>query len=227
MRLKDRPKVARAIAFLLAYGGTMVLHGYSHQSDHTVNPINGESGQDYEFFHTHWGPHRTIVYDGPMPQDSARWASRRFEAALAELRAAHLPAPRMLEFPHYAASSTDYRVAAHVFAARYGRGQFFSPQWNGRSPASPYMYEQFAPYLIRDVYGSVVVPENLGFVAQPPPPHGEGSIEAIVAHARAELVVRDNVASFFFHPFLGTARLKEVIDRISALGYHFVPSCSL
>jgi uncharacterized protein YdaL len=227
VRLKDRPEVARAIAALLKDGGTMVLHGYSHQSDGMANPSTGESGQDFEFFRTHWGPRHSLVYDGAMPGDSAVWAGERLDAALAELRAAHLPAPRMLEFPHYAASPADYAVAARTFAARYDRGQYFSPAWHGRSPASPYMYEQFAPYLLRDTYGSVVVPENLGFVTQPPPPHGEGSVEAIIAHARAELVVRDNVASFFYHPFLGTARLKQAVDGVRALGYRFVSPCTL
>jgi uncharacterized protein YdaL len=227
IRMKDRPLVAQAVVSLLEHGGSMVLHGYSHQSDGMVNPINGESGQDFEFFRTHSGRNHGLVYDSAMPGDSAGWAGGRLRAALTELRAAHLPAPRMLEFPHYAASPADYGVAARMFEARYDRGQYFSPDWRGRPPASPYIYEQFSPYLIRDAYGSVVVPENLGFVSQPPPPHGEGSVEAIIAHARTELVVRDNVASFFYHPFLGTAHLKQAAAGIRALGYRFVSPCAL
>ncbi|MFF5206194.1 DUF2334 domain-containing protein [Streptosporangium sp. NPDC000396] len=227
IRMKDRPELVRALTYLLEHGGTMVMHGYTHQSDGPANPLNGESGQDFEFFRTHFDPHRGLVYDGPIPGGSASWMDRRLDAAAAELRAAHLPVPRVFEPPHYAASQENYRVIARRFAARYDRGSYFSPAWKGQSPASPYMYEQFAPYLIRDVYGSVIVPENLGMVQAQPTGRGEGSVESIVAHARAQLVVRDNVASFFYHPFLGTKQLEEAVDRIQALGYRFVSPCAL
>ncbi|GAA2856156.1 hypothetical protein GCM10010517_14440 [Streptosporangium fragile] len=227
IRLKDRPEVVRAITYLLEHGGTMVLHGYTHQSDGPANPENGESGHDFEFFRTHFGPHRELMYDGPIRGDSAAWMDRRLDAAAAELRAAHLPVPRIFEPPHYAASPVDYRVIARRFVARYDRGSYFSPAWKGASPASPYMYEQFAPYLIRDVYGSVVIPENLGMVQLRPSGPDRGSVESIVAHARSQLVVRDNVASFFYHPFLGTKPLESIVDRMRRLGYRFVAPCDL
>jgi uncharacterized protein YdaL len=227
IRLAERPELVRAIHYLLGHGGTMVLHGYSHQTDGIANPDNGESGQDFEFFRTHRDRRGALVYDDPVAGDSGPWMSRRIDAARAELGAAHLPMPRIIEVPHYAASVTDYRVIARRFAARYDRGQYFSPAWNGRSPASPFMYEQYAPYLTRDVYGSVVVPENLGFVQAPPPARGPGSVAAILAHARTGLVVRDNVASFFYHPFLGTRNLAAALDGMRALGYRFVSPCAL
>lgn len=227
IRLKDRPQLVHAITYLLGHGGTMVLHGYSHQTDDTVNPTNGESGEDFEFFRTHWGPQRQLVYDGPVQGDSVTWATRRLDAALTELRAAHLPAPRIMEPPHYAASPTDYRAIARRFAARFDRGQYFSPAWRKRSPASPYMYEQFAPYVIHDVYGSLVVPETLGFVRTTPVQQRAAWVTAIAANARTQRVVRDNVAAFFYHPFLGTELLADAVDRIRARGYKFVSPCEL
>lgn len=227
IRMRDRPLLVRAITYLLGHGGTMVLHGYTHQSSLPHNPDNGESGQEFEFFATHYDTRHDLVYDGPVPGDSAVWADGRFDAAAAELRAAHLPVPRIVEFPHYAASATDYRVAATRFSARYDRGQYYSPDWNGRSPASPYMFEQFAPYLIRDTYGSVVIPENLGFVQQSRPMDEPETPASIVANARSELVVRDNTVGFYYHPFLGTKKLTQIVDQIKALGYRFVSPCEL
>jgi uncharacterized protein YdaL len=228
IRMRDRPELVRAITYLLGHNGTMVLHGYTHQSDTGPNPTNGESGQDFEFFQTHWNFHHGLVYDGPIRGDSPAWANRRFDAAAAELRAAHLPMPRIVEFPHYAASVTDYRTAATRFTARFEREQLFSPAWNGRSPASPYMYEQFAPYLLRDTYGSVLLPENLGFVQNDPRPGSmQKSVDTIVANARTQLVVRDNVAGFFYHPFLGTKSLDAAVTRLRSLGYRFVSPCAL
>lgn len=227
VRLKDRPELVRAIAYLLDHGGTMILHGYTHQSDGPPNPTNGESGHDFEFFRTHFDAGRRLVYDGVIKGDSATWMERRIDAAVAEVRAAGLPLPQIFETPHYAASPTDYRVVARRFAARYDRGSYFTPGWETRSPASPYMDEHFAPYVTRDVYGSVVIPETLGMVELEPSSPDEGTVESIVAKAEAQLVVRDNVASFFYHPFLGTDRLETVVTELQALGYRFVAPCEL
>ena len=60
----------------------MVLHGYTHQSALPHNPDNGESGQDFEFFATHYDTRRDLIYDGPVPGDSVAWADGRFDAAM-------------------------------------------------------------------------------------------------------------------------------------------------
>jgi hypothetical protein len=44
----------------------------------------------------------------------------------------------------------------------------------------------------------------------------------IVEAAAAMTVVTDGVASTFFHPFLPTDQLVEVVDGIAGLGYTFV-----
>ena len=40
----------------------------------------------------------------------------------------------------------------------------------------------------------------------------------IVNSARLNLVVRDGFASFFYHPYLGTSYLQEIVPQIKALG---------
>ena len=44
----------------------------------------------------------------------------------------------------------------------------------------------------------------------------------IVDAAEHLSVVRDSVASFYFHPFIGTELLAETLDGIEALGFEFV-----
>ena len=87
---------------------------------------------------------------------------------------------------------------------------------------------QFFPYVVRDVYGSKVLPENLGSV-NPARWHTYQSRlpEDIIRAARANLVVRDGFASFFFHPFLDLHYLKTTVRGIRALGYTFVDPASL
>lgn len=81
---------------------------------------------------------------------------------------------------------------------------------------------------MHDIYGSTVLPENLGNISvveqnnhlvRPP--------EFIIDGARANLVVRESTASFFFHPFLDVALLDEAVQGIKDLGYTFVPATDL
>jgi uncharacterized protein YdaL len=87
---------------------------------------------------------------------------------------------------------------------------------------------QFFPYTIRDIYGVLVVPENLGNVELDAfnnhPPHLPADI---VASARLNTAVRDGVASFFFHPYLATSYLQTSVEGIQAAGYTFVPASAM
>ena len=49
----------------------------------------------------------------------------------------------------------------------------------------------------------------------------------MLASARRQLVVRDGVASFFYHPFLGLQYLPQLVEGIQQLGYTFVPATTL
>jgi uncharacterized protein YdaL len=225
--LYQRPEMIRAVAYMLMHGGTLVLHGLTHQFGNLANPLNGQSASDFEFYRVHRVPNGVLVYDGPVPGDSQAWARQRMQEAIDEVTRVGLPRPQIWEFPHYGASTDDYAAAKQLFSARYGRPQLYSTAWHG-GPMSPYIFDQCAPYVIHDVYGSTVLPENLGYVEGPPvPAKGGGSLAGIVTGARANLVVRDGVASFFFHPYLGVGRLGHLLDQFSSLGYTFVSPRSL
>ena len=76
--------------------------------------------------------------------------------------------------------------------------------------------DQFFPYPVTDIYGQLVIPENLGYV------HGENPrSKDILDAARLNLVVRDGYASFFFHPFMNQVYLKEVVKGLKSMGYKF------
>lgn len=81
---------------------------------------------------------------------------------------------------------------------------------------------------MRDVYGHLVVPENLGNVIEVGYNNNDPRTpEEIVENARRSRVVRDNVVGFFFHPYLDADLLAETVDGIVAAGYEFVPSTSV
>jgi hypothetical protein len=227
IRLQDRPQVVDAIKYMLSKGGTLVLHGYTHQLGDMRNPNNGESGEDYEFLRVRYNAQHAIVYDGPAGRNPAAWTRHRIEKALAGIRAASLPRPELWQFPEYGASPAEYRVAASMFQARFERGNYAAGPPGHKNLRT--LTEQSPPYLVRDAYGGPVLPETLGYVIGPQvPATGPGSIQAILAAAAVQkAAVRDNVAGVYYHPFLGAGPLRRLISGLGHEGYRFVSPCAV
>jgi uncharacterized protein YdaL len=224
--LKDRPQVVEALKYMLSVGGTLVLHGYTHQLGGKRNPNNGESGEDFEFYRVHYNAKHDLVYDGPVTKNSAVWTRHRIKLALAAIRAAGLPRPELWQFPEYGAAPADYRVAASMFVARFERVSYAAGPPGHPDLAT--LTEQIPPYLVRDIYGGPVLPETLGYIVGPHvPKKGPNSIGGILAAAAAQKVVRDNVAGVYYHPFLGTGPLRRLVDGLRHEGYRFVSPCAV
>jgi uncharacterized protein YdaL len=227
--LSDAPQLVAALKYLQRKGGVLVEHGYTHQWDGARNPYNGITGDDVEFYRVTETKDGQIHQLGPLPgDDSIAWAEHRIVASNREFAAADLSPPRIFEFPHYAASDRGYRAAARRFAVRWERSMYF-PGLLGDGPIRYRRLEgQFFPYVVRDVYGSKVLPENLGSIA-PKQWHSYKSRlpEDLVRAARANLVVRDGFAAFYVHPFLKLDYLKRTVEGIKAAGYTFVDPASL
>ncbi|KFU79297.1 DUF2334 domain-containing protein, partial [Amycolatopsis lurida] len=49
-RLVDSPALVDALHHAIRRGGTMIMHGYSHQFEEMANPYGGASSADYEFY---------------------------------------------------------------------------------------------------------------------------------------------------------------------------------
>jgi uncharacterized protein YdaL len=222
--LAGSPDVVSALKYMVSHGGTLLMHGDTHAYDGGPNPY-GVSAEDFEFWRAHVDATNTVVLDGPVPEDSEQWAVGRFEAARKGWTDAGLTPPDIWEFPHYAASATDYRAIASRVRARYERVMYFSGALTGGAADTSHSASQFFPYAVHDVYGSPVIPENLGNIAsQKFNQHGVRLPDDLIASARRQLVVRDGVTSFFYHPFLGLEYLPTLIDGITGLGYTFVPA---
>jgi hypothetical protein len=77
-------------------------------------------------------------------------------------------------------------------------------------------------------FDAPALPENLGSIT-PSTWHTYKARQPrdLVRAARANLVVRDGFAAFYFHPFLDLAYLKRTVEGIEAAGYRFVDPASL
>jgi uncharacterized protein YdaL len=239
--LAQAPAVVSALRYMQSKGGTLVQHGTTHQFDGLTNPYNGVSGDDFEFYRSQCSATRSppysfhtgclntdwVILQGPVPGDSTAWAASRVRSGRSLFTAAGLGTPAVFETPHYSATAADYAGMQQVYGTRYERELFFGGVLTGVSDPS-HVFGQFFPYAVRDVYGSTVLPENLGnyepdlFNNNPPRLPAD-----IIANARANLVVTQGVASFFYHPDFPLAPLQQTVTGIKALGYTFVPATTL
>jgi uncharacterized protein YdaL len=179
------------------------------------------SGNDYEFWLAHEDETGAVRMDGPTPEAPGTWAAGRVRLGLEEMAAAGLPAPGMFEYPHYAGSPADSRAIAGILPIAYHRGLYFPGTFAGEEDLTR-PFEQIVPYPVQDVYGFTLVPENIAFYDPWTPPPRQRLAAELVANARANRVVRDGLASFFFHPWFEVGVLEEIVRGIQAEGYVFV-----
>jgi uncharacterized protein YdaL len=227
--LEQEPRVIAALKQLQHDGGVLVEHGYTHQWDGGKNPYDEVTGDDAEFYRIAETPDGHVRDVGPLPEDtSVTWTEQRIVASAHALEAAGFVAPKIFEFPDYTASVRAYRAVALRFPERWERSDYFAGLLTGGPIQYQHVEGQFFPYVVHDVYGTKVLPENLGGIA----PSTWHSYKArlpqdVIRAARANLVVRDGFADFYFHPFLKLGYLKRTVMGIKALGYTFVSPASL
>ena len=223
IRLADRPEVVEALKYMQERGGTILFHGLTHQHGKRKNPYSGTSGEDFEFFTADIDDADNVIATGPLEADSPEWVLNRVRQGLAELEEVGLGRPTVFEFPHYQGSRTSYQTIAPHFDARYERGAYFHGELTGNVDENN-PWDQIFPYPVRDVYGEYVLPENMGNII----PVGfnnndDRSVDDILASAAlTQSVIRDSFASMFYHPYLGSETLFELVDGIEELGFEFV-----
>ncbi len=217
------------LRYMTTHGGTMIDEGWTHQYSNVKNPYTGASGDDAEFFRVHVdGTTNNVIWDGPVAEDSTAWTLNRVRSAAAAFQTVGFPKPSLWVTPHYFATDIDYRAIATVYPERYERSIYFNGVISGQ-PVNHLSYiGQFFPYVVQDVYGTKVVPENLGDYEPVSLNNNPIRLPAnIINEAQLNLAVRDGFASFFYDPTYGWAPLQQTINGIQALGYTFVSPSSL
>jgi uncharacterized protein YdaL len=230
VQLRNAPTVISALKYMQTKGGVMVEHGYTHQyssptaNSVVLNPYNGATGDDFEFFRVVENPDHTLTYQGPVAEDSTAWARGRMQSAAAEFQASGLAVPNIFEFPHYAGSAVDYAaVRLQGFASRYERSLYFSGVLSNGAVDNTRFVGQMFPYTVQDVYNTKVLPENLGSIEPEPFFQFPTRMPAdIIADADRFLVVRDGVASFFNYWGNDMTLLQQTVQGLKGLGYTFV-----
>jgi uncharacterized protein YdaL len=137
--LSDKPEVVDALKYMVRNGGTIVMHGTTHQ-------YKGVTGADFEF----WDEST----NRPIKGETEEAIGRKVEMGIQEFMQNGLY-PLLWETPHYTGSFRLYRVI----------GDYFSTAMEQRLAIEDADYSQFFPYIIhRDLFGQTIYPENLGYV---------------------------------------------------------------
>ncbi len=240
--LSQRPALVSALNYMRNRGGTIIHHGTTHQYSTIANPYNGASVDDFEFFRARCSttlsapftfvdcasaPDTWVQLLGPVAEDSQTWAANRVSRGRSLFAGAAMVTPSIFEFPHYAGSINSYKAVRQYYGTRYERTLNFGGQLlPGADPSR--FYGQFFPYATWDVWGSKVLPENIGNYEPEPFNNHPAVLPAdLVERANANLVVTHATASLFFHPVFDINALKEVVAGIKAQGYTFVSPANL
>lgn len=219
----DRPQMVSAIKYATTKGGTIVMHGYTHQTGSAYNPYSGVTADDFEFYQTHIDANNSVIYDGALAGDSSTFALGRVNSGLTAIKAAGFTAPTIFEYPHYAGSPTDSKAIKTKFATAYHRGLYFTGGLGLNAQNLQHSIGQFVPYKVTDIYGWKLLPENLGnYEPEAYNNHPPRLPADLVNTAKKNLVIRDGVASFFFHPYYPLSELKAIVEGVKAAGYTFV-----
>jgi uncharacterized protein YdaL len=240
--LAQAPAVVSALKYMQSKGGTIIEHGFTHQYSNIANPYDGVTGDDAEFYRAQCSSTQNppysfdapcpntdyVIWTGPLPGDSASLAAGRASSGRALFTQAGLAAPTIWETPHYFASAADYTGIDSVYATRYERELFVSGQLSGQALDYSRIFGQFFPYVVHDVYGEKIIPENLGNYEPTEANNNPPRLPADIIHnAQVNLAVTQGVASFFFHPTYPLSALQQTVTGIKNLGYTFVSGASL
>ena len=139
------------------------------------------------------------ILNQPVQGNNTEYAISKIERALQELDKCNLSA-EIWETPHYKSTFEIARVANRYFTT---------------------IYEGYNDKLTKNELNQFVVPANLDYV------RGEDPVISsfeIIRNAKQIASSNDSnaIASFFYHPFLGSDYLRIIIGGLKKQGYRFV-----
>ncbi len=193
--LSESPEIVKAIKYMQDKGGTVILHGYTHQYKKKA-----VSGEGYEF----WDGKK----DAPLKENMKIFVKDRVLSGL-RICIENGIYPLAFEAPHYAMESDGYRELKKYFSTYMGQHQ------NNDKKFSTNTY----PYVIRDTEEfNVLIPENLGYID----PEDKLTFQNIKENLDKVSIVRGFSGGFFFHSYLNIEYLKNTIEYLEKQNIEFM-----
>lgn len=193
--LSESPEIVKAIKYMQDKGGTVILHGYTHQ--YKKEEVSGEG---YEF----WDGKK----DEPLKENMKIFVKDRVLSGL-RVCIENGIYPLAFEAPHYAMESDGYKELKKYFSTYMGQHQ------NNNKKFSTNTY----PYIIRDTEEfNILIPENLGYID----PEGKFTFQHIKENLDKLSIVRGFSGGFFFHSYLNIEYLKNTIEYLEKQNIEFM-----
>mgnify|MGYP001190345364 CR=1 FL=1 len=221
----DSPELLKVLKYMQDNGGSIILHGYTHQYRQS------ETGEGFEFWDVE---HNMPIYHGHVDRVVAKTADdftsveayeqymnerKAFERKYIEERlsrgiqelANYGLYPLAFEAPHYTMSQHGYEVAAEYFSTYSGQLQLSDENWEIMSTA---------PYVTRPTFlqGMLLLPETIGYLQ----PENPQAIEQMMDRAHQYMFVRDGMVAGFYHPYLGVELFHELIEQLTQLDVSWI-----
>lgn len=193
--LSESPEIVKAIKYMQDKGGTVILHGYTHQ--YKKEEVSGEG---YEF----WDGKK----DEPLKENMKIFVKDRVLNGL-RVCIENGIYPLAFEAPHYAMESEGYKELKKYFSTYIGQHQ------NNDKKFSTNTY----PYIIRDTEEfNIFIPENLGYID----PEDKFTFQNIKENLDKLSIVRGFSGGFFFHSYLSIEYLKNTIEYLEKQNIEFM-----
>ncbi|WP_131068117.1 DUF2334 domain-containing protein [Clostridioides difficile] len=193
--LSESPEIVKAIKYMQDKGGTVILHGYTHQ--YKKEEVSGEG---YEF----WDGKK----DEPLKENMKIFVKDRVLNGL-RVCIENGIYPLAFEAPHYAMESEGYKELKKYFSTYIGQHQ------NNDKKFSTNTY----PYIIRDTEEfNIFIPANLGYID----PEDKFTFQNIKENLDKLSIVRGFSGGFFFHSYLNIEYLKNTIEYLEKQNIEFM-----
>lgn len=221
IRFTDRPELVDALRELEARGATVIAHGYTHQYR------SSETGEGFEFWDVENNqpvlspPDETppklkgresfasesayTLYLNTLLENEATYIHSKLSNSIHELVSLGLH-PLGFEAPHYTMSHSGYALTSNYFTNVFGQVQWSNSNWEVMG-STPYMSK---PSLL---HGMTLYPETIGYVRTDIP----RPVDEMRRALDETLIVRESMIGAFYHPYIGTEHLQEVVELMESV----------
>ncbi|MFC4404949.1 DUF2334 domain-containing protein [Gracilibacillus xinjiangensis] len=218
--LSDSRELLNVLKYVQDNGGSIVMHGYTHQFRKT------ETGEGFEFWDVennmpiyHEADEKVFKktekdFDNIADYQSYREEQLAFETTYIKQKLTrgiqelsnYGIYPLAFEAPHYTMSQNGYKVTAEHFSTYVGQVQLSDADWEIMSTSPYYTTPVF-------LHGMKLLPETIGFVDREDPI----AINKMMEKAQKQQVLRDGMIAGFYHPYLGVEEFIELMDQMEQI----------
>lgn len=217
---EDQREVLKVLKYMQNNGGSVVLHGYTHQFR------DSETGEGFEFWDVenqmpiYHGPEDEVTqlveddFESPEKYEAHQTKNKEYERKYIEERltkgvqelANYGLYPLAFEAPHYTMSQNGYQVVSDYFSTYVGQVQLSDEDWEIMD-TTPYATQ---PTMLN---GMLLLPETIGYVQ----PEAEEPVKDMMESAEYYQLLKGGMIGAFYHPYLGVEGLREVLDEMEKI----------